>query len=251
MRLRSSHGSEPPRRSTRVTRTLQLWRLHPCGILLSSTRKHRVIASIELRWGTASLLPRDEFTPFRGTEFKIPRFRFHDLPWPREVLRDLVEADVTLRVTLSYFIEPTASRRGWRQRYQYESHGLRFELQGPLESETDFIQRVNRQAQSEEAGQRPSSGGVDWFIGPNQRHQGSLHQDIWETSAANLADTGKIAIYPVGGWWKNNSRRDRVDRPVRYSLVVSLKTEEEGIDLYTPIATQVDTPVQVPVEIEL
>ena len=58
-------------------------------------------------------------------------------------------------------------------------------------------------------------------------------------------------LYPVGGWWKNNSRRDRFDRPVRYSLVVSLKTEEEGIDLYTPIATQVDTPVQVPVEIEL
>lgn len=198
-----------------------------------------------------TIVVQDEFTPFRGTEFKIPHFRFHDLPWPREVLRDLVEADVTLRVTLSYFIEPTASRRGWRQRYQYKSHGLRFELQGPLESETDFIQRVNRQAQSEEAGQRPSSGGVDWFIGPNQRHQGSLHQDIWETSAANLADTGKIAIYPVGGWWKNNSRRDRVDRPVRYSLVVSLKTEEEGIDLYTPIATQVDTPVQVPVEIEL
>lgn len=85
-----------------------------------------------------TLVVQDEFTPFEGDEFKVPSFRLHDLPWPQRVLQDLGAASVTLRVTLSYFIEPTASRRGWRQRYSYPSHGLRFELQDPLEGEVEF-----------------------------------------------------------------------------------------------------------------
>ena len=89
-----------------------------------------------------TLVVQDEFVPFSGDDFKIPAFRLHDLPWPAAVLEDLDSAAVTLRVTLSYFIEPTASRRGWRQRYRYASHALRFEIQDPLESENDFVQRV-------------------------------------------------------------------------------------------------------------
>jgi len=93
-----------------------------------------------------TLVVQDQFTPFDGTEFKVPSFRLHDLPWPGEVLQGVGASSVTLRVTLSYFIEPTASRRGWRQRYSYVSHGLRFELQDPLETEVQFVQRVNREA---------------------------------------------------------------------------------------------------------
>jgi hypothetical protein len=197
---------------------------------------------------TVTLVVQDEFTPFDGDEFKVPSFRMHDLPWPREVLQDLGAASVSLRVTLSYFIEPTASRRGWRQRYSYASHGLRFELLDPLESEAQFVQRVNRDARTEETGGRPTSGQVSWLVGPNQRNYGSLHQDIWETSGAELASTGKLAVYPVGGWWKNNKNRDRVDQPVRYALAVSLKTEETKVDLYTPVANLLNIPVEIPVE---
>ena len=107
-----------------------------------------------------TLVVQDEFTPFDGDGFKVPTFRLHDLPWPRDVLQDLDAAAVTVRVTLSYFIEPTGSRRGWRQRYSYSSHGLRFELQDPLEEETQFVQRVNRDARTEEGGGRPSAGQV-------------------------------------------------------------------------------------------
>ena len=195
-----------------------------------------------------TLVVQDEFIPFDGDEFKVPSFRLHDLPWPREVLQDLGAASVSLRVTLSYFIEPTASRRGWRQRYSYASHGLRFELQDPLESEAQFVQRVNREARSEEAGGRPASGQVSWLVGPSQRNYGSLHQDIWETSGAELASTGKLAVYPVGGWWKNNKNRDRVDQPVRYALAVSLKTEETEVDLYTPVVNLLHIPVEIPIE---
>ena len=197
---------------------------------------------------SVTLVVQDEFTPFDGDEFKVPAFRLHDLPWPREVLQDLGAASVTLRVTLSYFIEPTASRRGWRQRYSYASHGLRFELQDPLESEAQFVQRVNREARTEEAGGRPVGGQVSWLVGPNQRNYGSLHQDVWETSGAELAGTGKLAVYPVGGWWKNNKNRERVDQLVRYALVLSLKTDATDIDLYTPVANLLRVPVEVPIE---
>lgn len=192
-----------------------------------------------------TLVLQDEFTPFDGNDFTVPSFRLHDLPWPTQVLQDLGEASVTLRVTLSYFIEPTASRRGWRQRYSYASHGLRFELQDPLESEFDFVKRVNQEARTEEAGGRPAGGQVSWLVGPNQRNLGSLHQDIWETSGVELSRTGKLAVYPVGGWWKNNKNRVRVNQPVRYSLTVSLKTDETDVDLYTPVANLLHVPIMV------
>jgi hypothetical protein len=192
-----------------------------------------------------TLVVQDEFTPFDGKEFKVPAFRLHDLPWPRDVLHDIGDAAVTLRVTLSYFIEPTASRRGWRQRYRYASHGLRFELQDPLENETQFIQRVNRDARTEEDGGRPASGQVSWLVGSNQRNYGSLHQDEWTTSGAELASTGKLAVYPVGGWWKNGKKLERINQHVRYALIVSLKTRATEVDLYTPVANLLHVPITV------
>jgi hypothetical protein len=170
----------------------------------------------------------------------------HRLPWPVQTLHDIAAGSVTLRVTLSYFIEPTASRRSWRQRYTYPSHGLRFELKLPTETIDAFIARVNREAQLEEDGtpRRTSSGQDRWLIGPKQRNVGSLHQDIWDGSGAELADAGVIAVHPVGGWWKNNSRKDRAGLTIRYALIVSLKTAEQGVDLYTPIAAELRIPVE-------
>lgn len=195
-----------------------------------------------------TLVVQDEFVPFDGDDFKIPSFRLHDLPWPTEVLQDLGDTQVDLRVTLSYFVEPTASRRGWRRRYAYPSHQLRFEVQDPLETESQLVQRVNREARTEEAGGRPQGGQVGWLVGPNQRNLGSIHQDIWQTSGVELAESGKLAVFPVGGWWKNNTAKERVDQPVRYALVISLKTSEQDVDLYTPIANALRIPTAVVVE---
>lgn len=195
-----------------------------------------------------TLVVQDEFIPFEGDEFKIPSFRLHDLPWPTQVLQDLGEAQVDLRVTLSYFVEPTASRRGWRRRYSYASHHLRFEVQDPLESESQFVQRVNHDARTEEAGGRPGGGQVKWLVGANQRNLGSLHQDIWQTSGVELAHSGKLAVFPVGGWWKNNAVKARVDQPVRYALVISLRTAEQDVDLYTPVANTLQIPTPIVIE---
>ena len=192
-----------------------------------------------------TLVVQDEFVPFEGDAFRSPAFRLHDLPWPAGALQEVGDVDVELRVTLSYFIEPTAGRRGWRRRYSYASHQLRFEVQDPLESETQFVQRVNRDARTEEAGGRPQGGQVHWLVGANQRNLGSLHQDVWRTSGTELAQSGKLAVFPVGGWWKNNSAKARVDQPVRYALVVSLRTEATDVDLYTPVANLVGIPTPI------
>lgn len=194
-----------------------------------------------------TLVVQDQFTPFTGSDFKVPILRLHSLPWPCDVLRDLGETKVDLRITLSYFIEPSPSRRGWRKKFSYASHGLRFLLQDPLETEEQFIQRVNREARSEEE-QRPAGSRVRWLIGEKQRTVGSLHQDLWETTGAELATTGLVAVHPVGGWWKHNKNSDRRDNPVRYSLVLSLRTPDTRADLYTPIQLQLTTPVTVPAQ---
>jgi hypothetical protein len=226
--------------STKTARQAML-RRYGWGVPSEST----VLASSS---NAVTLVTQDEFVPFDGPEHAARRFRLHRLPWPTETLRELAETAVHLRVTLSYFIEPTASRRGWRRRYAYASHGLRFELKAPLERGPDFLARINRDAQDEEAGSRPPSGSDRWLIGNNQRNMGSLHQDIWEGTGAELADSDLIAVHPVGGWWRNNKRADRANLPLRYSLIVSLRTAAEGIDLYTPIAAELAVPVAAKID---
>jgi hypothetical protein len=223
----------------------------------STLKMHRLALLRRYGWGVpteeavlashrqaVTMVSQDAFVPFDGSDYQLRRFRLHRLPWPVEVLRSIAAADVTLRVTLSYFVEPTASRRGWRRRYSYASHGLRFELKGSTETVEDFIRRVNQDARDEEQGDtRPSSGADRWMIGANQRNVGSLHQDIWEGSGAELAEAGVLAVHPVGGWWKNSRSKERINHAVRYALVVSLRTAAQDVDLYTPIAAQLKLPI--------
>ena len=72
-----------------------------------------------------------------GKQPTLRDMHLHNLPWPRDVLEDMGETQVEMRVTLSYFIEPNPSRRG-HSRYRYESHGLRFDVKRPLESIDNF-----------------------------------------------------------------------------------------------------------------
>ena len=199
-----------------------------------------------------TMVVQDEFCPFDKT-YAMRELRLHSLPWPRDVLQSLGEADVRLRVTLSYFIEPSATRRGWKGKYTYASYGLRFDLKAPTDIDVRrFLARVNRQAQEEEDEGYSSSKSHSkhWLLGTRARHYGSLHQDDWQGTGAELAACDRIAVYPVGGWWKNNKRRDRRDLPVRYALLVSLSTSAQGADLYTPIATQLGVPITaVPIEV--
>ncbi|GGD61732.1 S8 family peptidase [Lacimicrobium alkaliphilum] len=186
--------------------------------------------------------------PFKRNNGKEPQLRdmnLHRLPWPLKELEALGETEVEMRVTLSYFIEPNPSARGVTSRYRYESHGLRFDVKRPLESEADFRARINAAARDEEQRINRNDSDPNWFIGKKSRHKGSLHSDIWKGSAAELASRGAIAVYPSLGWWKTRPVLERYDQRVRYSLIVSISAPDVDVDLYTPIANQIGVPVVI------
>jgi hypothetical protein len=187
-----------------------------------------------------TLVAQAEIRPFAdGT---MNEMHVHALPWPLEALRELEHHEAQLRVTLSYFIEPNPGSRGWLRRHQYASHGLRFDVKTPLESIPQFRRRINQRA-IEESGENVStkSDSEDWFLGPVLRSKGSLHHDLWSGTAAELADRGVLAVYPVSGWW----RERKLARTCRYALVVSIDVPEVNVDIYTPVAAQIGIPVEI------
>ena len=224
------------------TKRRQLLRRYGFGV----PTDERVLRSAS---NAVTLIAQSHIQPFdqdNRSQARLREMHTHDLPWPRDQLLDLGETPVRLRVTLSYFIEPNASNRGWRSRYVYPSHSLRFDIRRPGETTVEFQRRLNRLAEVEEGGTHNSPGQEpEWLVGPQSRHVGSLHADLWEGTAADLGDCGVLGVYPVSGWWKNNNRADRNNLSVRYALLVSLYTEEVEVDLYTPIATQIGIPVTI------
>lgn len=56
----------------------------------------------------------------------------------------------------------------------------------------------------------------------------------------NLADKHAIAICPVNGWWRFRPRDPEIcERKARYALVVSIETDAESVDVYTPVLNQI------------
>ncbi|MEO1903337.1 MAG: S8 family peptidase [Alcanivorax sp.] len=205
-----------------------------------------------------TLIAQDSLQPFakdadasNSDDPKLNEMQLYQLPWPIEVLQQLPpELEVKLRVTLSYFIEPNPGRRGYRRRYSYQSHGLRFEVIRPGQSLENFRASINQKANEETEDYSGPEGANDgWRLGPQLRTRGALHSDIWTGSAADLADMHTIAVYPVGGWWKYRTAQDRWQNSVRYSLIVSVDVPDESIDIYSVVENLVETAVEVSTEI--
>jgi hypothetical protein len=172
--------------------------------------------------------------------------RLHELPWPADELEALGQTLVQMKITLSYFIEPNPGERGWTKRHRYSSHGLRFAVKRSEENLVSFRSRINAEAREEDQSYAAPGNDTGWFFGPRLRNRGSLHSDIWEGTAADLASRHAIAIYPTGGWWREKPALQRADRQVRYALIVSLRAPVQ-VDLYTPIEVAVGIPVEVEV----
>jgi hypothetical protein len=200
-----------------------------------------------------TLIVQDVLQPYQkvASTVKTRDMHLHALPWPTEMLQALGNTTVTLRVTLSYFIEPNPGERGGFDKYAYQSHALRFAVRRPLETEAAFRGRINAQAAAEEQGIPQGSGAADsgWMIGERLRTRGSILSDIWSGTAAALANRGQLAVYPAMGWWRNRPSHGRVERAARYSLVVSIEAPEVQEDLYANVALQIATPVEVAIPI--
>jgi len=190
-----------------------------------------------------TLLIQGTIHPF--TKGSMREIQIYTLPWPKEALAALAEQTVTMRVTLSYFIEPNPSRRGWRNKYRYQSHGLRFAIKGAAEKDDDFHKRLNEDALAEDEAKPNAPADTGWFLGPITRNRGSLHCDIWSGAAADLAEREVIAVYPVSGWWKDQQSHDRSEAGVHYALIVSIETSAVDVDIWTPVAQRVGIAIPI------
>lgn len=186
-----------------------------------------------------TMVIQDELQPFVAPESPngMPGFggmHLHPIScWPLKLLQGLGETPVTMRVTLSYFIEPNPIGR----LAAYASHGLRFDVRRPTEADDGFIKRISRVvAEGTEPGETTSSTpNHDWYLGPGLQSAGSIHSDWWSGTASRLANCGLLAVYPVSGWWRTRKGQKKWQSRARYSLIVSLSTPAQTVDLYSAV----------------
>lgn len=195
-----------------------------------------------------TLIAQDEIRPFenKGSGRKLNEMRLFNLPWPAQVLRGLGAENVTLRVALSTFIEPNPSEVARGRKSRYASHGLRFALKGPDEDVEAFTTRVGRTATDDQQDDN-GPGSSEWDFGYNRRSVGSLHIDNMTIAANDLAQRGVLAVYPVGGWWKDNRKVDPARCVARFSLVVEIDAEDAEVDLYAEVQQRIAAQVAIQV----
>jgi hypothetical protein len=188
-----------------------------------------------------TLVAQAEIQPFAigadGRTGVFNEMHFYDLPWPREALERLENEIVTMKVTLSSFIEPNLTGKAATRPDTYRSYGLRFAMKKRNETEVAFRARVN--ASQEKDGSAPEDEKSCWLLGPKAVQAGSLHCDLWRGYAVDLAGHDAIAVYPVGGWWKSHVGQKRVTDRGRYALVISISAPGHAVDLHAEVANLV------------
>ncbi len=197
-----------------------------------------------------ALFTQAEIQPFkinRGRKFN--ECHYYALPIPRQMLEQLENEIIEMKVTLSYFIDPNPGLSANVDAQRYQSHGLRFDLQRKNEPVPRFKQRVNP-SERDNPSRRPSgSEPADprWMLGEDSISAGSLHCDVWTGPAIELLNRDTLCVKPVNGWWRNRASTDICNRKSRYALIITLKARNADLDIYTPIRTLIGLPV--PVEI--
>lgn len=189
---------------------------------------------------SVNLVIEDQIQPYTE-DGKLNKMVLYSLPWPENELLKLADEIVKLRITLSYFIEPNPGERGWENKYKYTSCGLRFETNSAGEESSEFVYRINKKFREDNKDiDQTNSDSAKWLLGSKLRSKGSIHSDLWSGTAAELSDKKYIAIYPVSGWWKDLKKEKRQSNILRYSLIVSIETEKNNIELHNVIENLID-----------
>lgn len=191
-----------------------------------------------------TLVLEDEILPYRESSYGD--MNFYSLPWPKNELERLSGNTVKLRVTLSYFIDPYPVRKEKERQARYASAHLRFDLNRALEEPRAFLLRINGKEKDQKRDKAPKDQG-DWLLGPEKRHVGSLHHDIWTGNAGELAKKNTLAVTPVAGWMKDAPKKREGRDKLRYALVVSIETTDVEADLWAEVEQQIKVPVGVTV----
>lgn len=185
-----------------------------------------------------TMVVQEEIQPYKweGGD-KTNEMHFYDLPWPKEALMQIGDSEVKLNVTLSYFVEPSPGSRRFTTKFHYQSHGLRFRINNPYESEDEFRKRINAAARNN-IKEKASTDSEKWIL-KTVRNAGSIHRDMWIGTAAELSEKNKLAVFPVNGWYRKRKTMGKIDSIVRYSLIVSIEAPEVNVGLYTPISSEI------------
>ncbi|MCR9226769.1 MAG: S8 family peptidase [Flavobacteriaceae bacterium] len=209
--------------------------------------------AIECKSNYLTFVSEQVIQPYIKEDGKDPStndVHFYEFPWPRDILENLGDANVTIKVTLSYFIEPNPGEKGYSTKYSYQSTALKFALMPPNDTPGNFMLRINNVAREKlkkqlEVKKLPedaieSVSNIKWKLGAENVFKGSVHSNYWETSAAEASACNYIAVYPQpSGWWKNLKKKNKFNESLRYSLIVSIETPENALDIYTKIAEKV------------
>ena len=190
----------------------------------------------------ATLMAQADIQPFAinadGRTAVFNEMHFYDLPWPKAILEQLENKIVTMKVTLSYFIEPNLTGKAATRPDTYRSFGLRFAMKKRTETREHFRSRLSASQAGD--GTEAAVETSCWLLGPKAIQAGSLHCDLWRGHAIDLASHDAIAVYPVGGWWKSHTGQKRVTDKARYALVISIAAPGQSVNLYSEIASLVE-----------
>jgi hypothetical protein len=188
-----------------------------------------------------TLIAEAEVQPFAlgadGRTAVFNEINFYDLPWPRAALEALENEIVTMKLTLSYFIEPSLTGRAATRPDTYRSFGLRFEMKKRSETKAKFRSRLSASQEHDES--QATAESSCWLLGPKAVQAGSLHCDLWRGRAIELASHDAIAVYPVGGWWKSHVGQQRATDKGRYALTISIAAPGQAVDLHTEVSNLV------------
>jgi hypothetical protein len=219
--------------------------------------RERALASVA---NDIALVAEAEIKPFRRLRTRnaetgdetvrtvLNEAHYYALPWPRGILEDHFGAQVSLKVALSWFVEPNPGAMGSRYPNVYRSYGLSWDLQRTGESEEVFLARTNA---AEHQGDDDGPNDTGWMLGRKNSRAGSLLCDVWTGDVASLLDRRMICVRPLEGWWKTRTKDKRYNDKGRYALVVSLSAPTLPVDVHAALAAEIDaliaamTPIEV------
>lgn len=188
----------------------------------------------------ATYIFENEITPFKGVKGTniYNELHYYSLPWPKELLEQMGNENVTIRITLSYYVEPSPGYAGKKNKYRYPSAMLGFDLNTPTESASEFRKRHNKF----EGEKTTKNNSNRWNIKQTLRENGTVQSDWIKCKAIELAACNEIVVYPRGGWWKER-KLENVGNNIKYSLIVSLESEET--EIYNAVETAINNAIGI------
>jgi hypothetical protein len=181
------------------------------------------------------------------TRIGVNEAHFYALPWPRPLLEEHFAKQVSLKVTLSWFVEPNPGAMGSRYPNVYRSYGLKWDLQRVGEPEEVFRARVNA-AEPQMEDEKVEDPG--WMLGNRHSRAGSLLCDVWTGDVASLLTRRSICVRPLEGWWKTRGRDRRYESFGRYALIVSLFAPTLPVDVHAALGQEIESAIAAKVKVE-